>query len=1176
MSTNKISLVALLETKVKQNKAAAISSIFAPRFQWLYNYDHHVNGRIWFGWDSSLWNVSCLCSSAQHITCRVSKPDGSCSSIVTMIYAYNEFVARRPLWEDLLSIHSTHVQNFQHPWCLMGDFNTFLHPFETNGDMPRRLRAINDFKDCVDQLGITDLRYTGEVFTWLDCNVDHPISRKLDRVLVNEYWLQKFDLSLACFLPRGLSDHCPSTLHLGIPQERTYKPFQFFHHLLADVDFLPMVHHVWQKNISGNPWFVLTTKLKEVKFAIKDLNARRGSVHNAVSLAKTNLLTFQANMGPAPTREQRLEENNLIAQFQDSLDKEEQLLQQKSRINWIKKGDSNNKFFFSSCKARWNSNKLLSLVDDTGITHTSHTMVSKVAVDYFKSLLGNSTSVDAFPSDIELSRLSEEQMQSMDAQFTNTEIFNTFKFMAKNRSPGPDGLTPEFFVNTWHIIGPQVVAAIQYFFETGSLPRIINSTAISLVPKHANAIHMSHFRPISCCNVLYKCISKLLAERMRRVLPCLISKNQSAFIPGRSIGDNLLLAQSICKDYHLNEGTPRFACKVDLRKAFDTLNWDFLFHTLRRMSFPDKYISWIHKCVTSCMISVKINGSLEGYFAGKSGLRQGDPISPYLFVISMEVLTACIKKATIADSFVYHWRTKDLQLTHLIFADDLLLFSKGDSNSIDLLMKGVECFSKCSGMIPNPDKSLCFFGNVNSTVQEFALNLTGFTRGTLPVKYLGLPLTSNKITARHCEPLINRICSRIEHWTSRHISQAGRVQLINAILFSIQGYWAMFLFLPKCVLKKLQSIMSRFLWRGNFSGPCQFKVAWTECCLPKLEGGLGFHDLHKWNMSAIIFQLWRIITKANSVWVDWVNACMLRRNSFWTMNIPSKCSWSLRKIFKAREFAIRYITYRVGANSDFSLWHDPWVNGRTILQQLDASIISIMESASLARVSSIQRNGNWTFRPTNHVLAMELRSICTSIQPGSVDKILWEGTAGKISVSSIWHTLRPSAPVPPWIRLVWNKFSVPKYSILLWLVIKRRLLTRDRMERFGMNVNPVCMLCNSDRETHEHLFCHCPYTRHIIAACPINIHLDWARLTSGEIVTDQLEETRRNIAALFIATSYHAIWKERNQRIHTNGHAVPAVGIVGAVKQRVKEKLFTCKLFQLKIRSDPSLQLLIV
>lgn len=116
-------------------------------------------------------------------------------------------------------------------------------------------------------------------------------------------------------------------------------------------------------------------------------------------------------------------------------------------------------------------------------------------------------------------------------------------------------------------------------------------------------------------------------------LPCLVSKNQSALVPGRSTGDNVLLPQSLSKDYHLNGGAPRFDCKVDIRKDFNTLNWSFLFNTIRGISFSDKFIGWVQSCVTFCMTSVKFIGSLEGYFAGGSGLRQSDPISSYLLVL---------------------------------------------------------------------------------------------------------------------------------------------------------------------------------------------------------------------------------------------------------------------------------------------------------------------------------------------------------------------------------------------------------------------------------------------------------------------------------------------------------------------------------------------------------------
>ena len=243
-------------------------------------------------------------------------------------------------------------------------------------------------------------------------------------------------------------------------------------------------------------------------------------------------------------------------------------------------------------------------------------------------------------------------------------------------------------MKAWSIVGDDTCNAILHFFDTGNLPRMVNSSAIVLVPKHPNADHLSQYRPISCCNTIYKCITKLLAFRMSRVMHYIISSNQTAFVPTRKLGDNIFLAQALCRDYHLNRGPPRFACKVDIKKAFDTVSWSFILTALEKMNFPAQFIHWIKICITTCFHSVKVNGGLEGYFGASAGLRQGDPISPYLFVIAMECLNLCISKYTRDTNFSYHWRCSKVQLTHLVFADDLMLFCKGDEYSIRLLFQG--------------------------------------------------------------------------------------------------------------------------------------------------------------------------------------------------------------------------------------------------------------------------------------------------------------------------------------------------------------------------------------------------------------------------------------------------------------------------------------------------------
>lgn len=241
---------------------------------------------------------------------------------------------------------------------------------------------------------------------------------------------------------------------------------------------------------------------------MRKFNVNQGDLHSHVSSARNILLNFQASMPPVPSCAQFEEERKLRQNLTTALHNEEVLLKQKSRINWLQNGDNNNKFFYNSCKGRWNTNRILSIEDDQGQTFNNHKDISRLTVGYFKDLLGSPTIVEDFPDDIEVKSLSEDQQNYLITPFQPNDVLKTLKSMGKNKCPGPDGFPVEFYLQCWNIVGLEVVNGILYFFNTLHMPRIINSTALALIPKHTTASNISHYRPISCCNVIYKCISK--------------------------------------------------------------------------------------------------------------------------------------------------------------------------------------------------------------------------------------------------------------------------------------------------------------------------------------------------------------------------------------------------------------------------------------------------------------------------------------------------------------------------------------------------------------------------------------------------------------------------------------------------------------------------------------------
>ncbi|GJR97507.1 putative reverse transcriptase domain, reverse transcriptase zinc-binding domain protein [Tanacetum coccineum] len=235
----------------------------------------------------------------------------------------------------------------------------------------------------------------------------------------------------------------------------------------------------------------------------------------------------------------------------------------------------------------------------------------------------------------------------------------------------------------------------------------------------------------------------------------IVSDNQSAFILGRSIWDNILLTQELMHNYHLNRGPPRCACKIDIQKAYDTVCWKFLNEVLIGFGFHEKMIKWIMACVTSTSFSININGDLNEYFKGKRGLRQRDLISPYLFTLVMEILTLILKcKIRKDDAFKYHNKCDKQKIVNICFTDDLILFVRAEVHSAKITFDVLEEFKEASGLVPSTPKSTVFLCNVLDQVKSSILNLMPFEEGILPIKYLGVPLISTRLLHKDCKILL--------------------------------------------------------------------------------------------------------------------------------------------------------------------------------------------------------------------------------------------------------------------------------------------------------------------------------------------------------------------------------------------------------------------------------------
>ncbi|XP_026399494.1 uncharacterized protein LOC113295371 [Papaver somniferum] len=272
---------------------------------------------------------------------------------------------------------------------------------------------------------------------------------------------------------------------------------------------------------------------------------------------------------------------------------EESAVNQKSRIQWLNLGDTNSSFFHNSLKVRISKNNILALYNNVNEKLEEDQDIAKEFVDFYINLFGEKngvTSVDPF-IDINFGAcIQQDDVEYLVKQLTREEIVEALDTIGSSKSPGPYGLSGHFFKACWSIVGDDFVSAVKNFFDKSKLLKEVNSTFITLVAKKENPTIVTNFRPISCCNVVYKCITKILSLRMKKVLSGLISSNQSDFIYGRAIQDNIMVAHEIVRNYDRKRGSPRCALKIDLKKAYDTVSWDAIFYVLKNMGFPDDFI----------------------------------------------------------------------------------------------------------------------------------------------------------------------------------------------------------------------------------------------------------------------------------------------------------------------------------------------------------------------------------------------------------------------------------------------------------------------------------------------------------------------------------------------------------------------------------------------------------
>ncbi|XP_031474554.1 uncharacterized protein LOC116246820 isoform X2 [Nymphaea colorata] len=316
---------------------------------------------------------------------------------------------------------------------------------------------------------------------------------------------------------------------------------------------------------------------------------------------------------------------------------DEERLRQKGRVRWMREGDSNSKFFHVMAKGRQRRNHIRTIMDGERVIFDMDDIFASCTT-YFKDLLTDNAGSGLLPSNDCIGlRVTAEENELLVSPIRDEEIHWAVLRVNKDSAAGPDGFNNRFYQSYWSIIGPDVSLAVKEFFRSGLMVKGINKTHIVLLPKEEGACTMDKFRPISLCNSILKFLTHIMVLRMRPILSRILHRNQAAFLMGHSIQDSFLLSQEVV--HSLAHSKAKAACvKIDLSKAYDRVNWRFLENSLKLLGFCSNWTKRIMTVVFTVSSALLINGKEGSWFFTTRGLRQGDPLSPYLFIVMMEIL----------------------------------------------------------------------------------------------------------------------------------------------------------------------------------------------------------------------------------------------------------------------------------------------------------------------------------------------------------------------------------------------------------------------------------------------------------------------------------------------------------------------------------------------------------
>ena len=1041
--------------------------------------------------------------------------------LLVNIYSPTKSAEQTQFFDKIADLIEEQMSQAEYKVIIGGDFNATFDPeLDCSGGKPSIKNCVKGLENIMSTNDLIDIwrirNPTTKRFTWRQKNP--LIQRRLDFWLISNSLQDEIDKT--DIVTSIKTDHSAITLDIDSISGAFRGPsfWKFNNSLLDDESYVDLITDkipTWLDEISYNhdvrvqwDWLKYNVRKETIHYSKTKAKQRR----ERISWIENKLKLAEEEQAETPTVENLNKLENLKIEYEKEYEYITRGAIVRSRVNWYEKGEKNNKYFLNLENNNKTKSTIRRLELKNGVITTNPKLITDELYSFYSGLYSdeNDAEVNSQPCPFletgHIPKLSPVMQELCEGELSTNECFNVLSDFQNNKTPGNDGLTIEFYRTFWPLLGDMLVKSLNYSHRHGELSASQKQAIIVLIEKKdRDRRQIKNWRPISLVNVDVKIGSKAIAKRMEKVLPHIIHHNQNAYVKGRTIFDAVRTIDDIMS-YTASKNISSLLVAIDFEKAFDSVNWNFLRRTLKKFNFGPSFIAWINAFYSDTSSCVMNNGFTTPHFKLSRGVRQGDPLSPYLFILVLEVLAIDIRN----DTTIQGIKIDEQELKLIIFADDLTVFV-ANTESFHKLSVKLSLFAKYSGLKENKQKTeVLNLGPSNITSEEL-----GVEQVTKAVKILGIHFTYDRVLSfkLNLETITKSIKKTLHCWSWRGLTLIGRIQIIKTFAVPKVLYRLSLIGTNKDFIKEINQILYNFVWKGKD------KVKRVTLINDIDEGGLKMPHIESMIDAQRITCIQKFLDDSLSSWKYILNHYLNRVGG----KVLFHCNFTLSKLplQLPRYYRECLIAWTLLNNSNPSslveianqiIWNNKYicVNDKSVFNQRLFSkgfckVGDLFKFVHIEpRITELQLNmvDFLYLKGLYHSLLPEWKKIMTNnasevLLKTELFNVKYSETE-LLSSKKTYKLLISKISKPPTAKrkfeehyasddfpLDWETiYSIPfecaidtKTREFQYKVLNRILPFNDFLFKIGKIESPLCTFCHTTEENMPHLFFHCSIVR---------------------------------------------------------------------------------------------------